>query len=138
MARSKPKITEKPDNIACENPSWAFCRCDAGGTWAIIQGRLHTVFWDKLYPRLQAFEMVTWADIEGNGSHFVNVLSLNKCAQDRLKELKIFEDEIFSLRIDGTKRLYGLRPKGALVLLWYDDNHGDNDTCVCRSEQKHT
>jgi hypothetical protein len=126
MTPSKTKILENPDKIAQQNPSWAFYRCDTGGCWAITKDRLHTIFWDKLYPRLQAFERQTWAEIEGKENHFVNVLDFNKCAKDRLKVLNITDDEIFSLRIEGGKRIYGLRPKGTLIILWYDDNHGDN------------
>ncbi|HOO52035.1 MAG TPA: hypothetical protein PLK94_12175 [Alphaproteobacteria bacterium] len=135
---NKAKIIEQPDAIARENPSWAFKRCDVEGRWAITKNRISDIFWDKIYPKLQAYETQTWGEIEGKENHFVEVDSLNKCAKARLAELSIAEDYIFSLRIEGTKRIYGLRPKGTLIMFWYDDDHGDNDTCVCRSRKKHS
>ena len=89
-------------------------------------------------PKLQSYEQQTWGEIEGKKNHFIDVETLNKCAQDRLEELKIIEDQIFSLRLNGSLRIYGLRPKSALIILWYDNNHGNNNTCVCRSNLKHT
>ncbi|MHB1313947.1 MAG: hypothetical protein ACYCX2_00505 [Christensenellales bacterium] len=95
-------------------------------------------FWNKVLLRLQSFERQTWGEIVGpkKDNHFVKVCNLNKCAKDRLKELNINEDELLSLRIEGKIRIYGLRPKATLFILWYDDNHGDNNTCVYRSRLK--
>ena len=45
-------------------------------------------------------------------------------------ELKLDFDEVISLRLGGTIRLYGVRQISSCAILWYDDDHGDNDTCV--------
>lgn len=73
-----------------------------------------------------------------NNHHFIPAQKLNKVARERLVDLKIYEDEIFSLRLTGTHRIYGIRYGTVLFILWYDTDHGDNDTCVCRSHLKHT
>lgn len=136
----EPKVKESPEDIELTNPSWSFYKCDEDGRWAFAKNKLGNVFWEKIVPRLKGFETQRWCDFSGpkKDSHFISVNDLNKCAQDRLKHLKITEESIFSLRIEGKLRVYGLRPKSSLVILWYDDGHGDNDTCVCRSKKKHT
>lgn len=57
---------------------------------------------------------------------------------DRLAEKYIELDSIISLRLTGKHRLYGYIQKSTFYVLWYDDNHGDNNECVCRSNLKHT
>lgn len=95
-------------------------------------------------PRLQAWESVKWHDIliaDKKNNHRVKTSKMNKCAQERLKALNIYEDEILSLRLSGKVRLYGFAPEppeGTFLILWYDIDHGDNDTCVYRSPKKYT
>lgn len=139
MGHSNPKRIEEPDKILGMNPSWAFYRCDKEGRWAFTKDRLRDVFWDKIFPKLKSFEQQTWGQIiSGSNHHFIEVSTLNKCARDRLDQLNITEERIFSLRLENTIRIYGIRPKATMVVLWYDNDHGDNDTCVCRSHQGHT
>lgn len=135
------RTREKPDSAYNARPTWAFNMCDANGKWAFTKDRLENEFWHKILPRLQALESQTWNDILVTGrkqNHSISIGRLNKCARDRLKELKVTDDEIVSLRVDGTKRIYGLRYIDKMVILWYDDGHGDNETCVCKSTLKHT
>lgn len=68
----------------------------------------------------------------------MDVSTLNKIAVDRLNELEIEVDSLVSLTLSGTHRLYGYIVDAVFYVLWYDDNHGDNATCVCRSHKKHT
>lgn len=67
---------------------------------------------------------------------------LSKTAQDRLAKKFIEEESLISLRLKGSHRIYGYMSYRAgdptFMILWYDDNHGDNDECVCRSHLKHT
>ena len=70
--------------------------------------------------------------------HSIKVKDLNKTAQDRLAARYIEAESIISLRITGNHRLYGYITGKVFHVLWYDDDHGDNHTCVCRSSLKHT
>lgn len=63
---------------------------------------------------------------------------MNKVAQDRLFEKRIEAESLISLRLTGTHRLYGYMTGRVFNILWYDDDHGDNAECVCRSRLKHT
>lgn len=82
---------------------------------------------------------MTWDEIakasggrtQGNNHHFVRVEKLTKQAKDRLAELKQEDvSELFSLRLTAQKRIYGVRDRRALKLLWYDKHHGRNTQAV--------
>lgn len=134
----KVKLGANPDSIISMRPSWSFYKCDKEGRWAFTNEALGEDFWSTIMPRLKSFEQLSWGDLEGKENHFVKVDTLNKCARDRLDELLIVEEQLFSLKIANTLRVYGIRQKSTLFVLWYDNDHGDNDTCVCRSYKKHT
>lgn len=74
---------------------------------------------------------------KGTNSHPVKCKDLSKKAQKRLEE--IGQDdvaELFSLRLTGIKRIYGIRSGRALKLLWYDRNHNDEKSAVCPSSKR--
>ena len=71
-------------------------------------------------------------------NHSLDLDDLNKIAQDRLAEKYIEAEALISLRITGNHRLYGYMTGSVFNVLWYDDDHGDNSKCVCRSYLKHT
>lgn len=135
------QIGGDPDSIMQFSPSWRFLRCDLSGRWAFNEERLDKVFWNEIFPKLQDFERMTWSDILVKGqkqNHNIEPDNLNKDAQDRLAKLHIEAAAICSLRLSGAQRIYGYMEGPIYYILWYDDNHGDNDTCVCRSYKKHT
>lgn len=130
-----------PDSILACNPSWRFLTCDSDGTWAFSDGRLHDTFWSVIFPKLREFESMTWDDITLKAkkqNHTIEVAELNKVARDKLDTLHVEAESLVSLRLGSTIRLYGFLVGAVYNILWYDDNHGDNDTCVCRSTLKHT
>ena len=119
------KEIENPTSLLSCHPSWSFASADQEGPWAF------SIDWEKM----------TWQDIflaAKKQNHHIPTEQLNKRAMDRLKELQLFPEDLLSLRLGGTLRLYGFLSGPVYVILWYDDNHGDNDTCVCRSYKKHT
>lgn len=130
-----------PDSIMTESPSWAFYNCDASGDWSFCGERLGEEFWNTIFPKLQQFEAMSWGDIlikAKKQHHTIEAESLNKLARDRLSELHIEAEGVVSLRLGGTIRLYGFLTGAVYHIIWYDTNHGDNDSCVCRSNLKHT
>jgi hypothetical protein len=80
-------------------------------------------------------ESMTWGQVEGaTGSHFVEVDAIVPDAQRRLEEIgKDEQGRLFSLRITGEMRLWGIRDIAILRLLWWDPEHQ-----VCPSHKKHT
>ena len=81
---------------------------------------------------LKEWENRTWNEI------LVISKKENTKAKDRLDDLMLEVKAIISMRINATHRLYGYRIGSVFYILWFDNNHGDNDTCVCRSRKKHT
>ena len=111
---------------------------DQGGAWGCRSIPVW-VWWNEILPKLQHFESMTWAEImqaaggraRGNNSHFVQVGKLTRQAKARLAEIGQDDvSELFSLRLTGTTRIYGIRDRRALKLLWYDPHHGTNARAV--------
>lgn len=116
---------ENPDNFLKKYPVWRFKRNDKiHDKWSI---RHCCNFNEDVMDKLQSFEGLTWYDIiNTNGidaHHYVDASKLIKPAQQRLHELKIYDDQLFSLRLNGKTRLYGLLSDGIYSILWYDSNH---------------
>lgn len=88
-----------------------------------------------IISHLQAFETMTWGEIEGpTGSHFVALTDLEKAARKRLPQINMQDvDQIFSLRCGGKPRIWGVRDIAVLRVLWWDPDH-----LICPSQKKHT
>lgn len=123
-----------------QKPAWNFSSIDKD-FWSFNRENVGDYFWTDILPRLQAFETQTWNEIlvtNKKSNHSIDAHALNKSARDRLDSLFIEMNSIISLRLNSTCRLYGYMTENVFNLLWYDDNHGDNPNCVCRSYKKHT
>ena len=88
-----------------------------------------------IIPKLHDYETMTWAQVDGpSGSHFVDFEQLCSEAQRRLSEIgKTEQAQLFSLRMTGPKRIWGIRDVKILRLLWWDPEHS-----VCPSMLKNT
>lgn len=136
----EPAQAEDPDKFYDDYPSWNFKLVDTE-MWPFVEECAGIYFWSEILPRLQGLETQTWGEIfirDKKFNHSESVNTLNKVAQQRLAERFIELDSIYSLRVTGTHRIYGYITKSVFNILWYDTDHGDNSTCVCRSEKKHT
>ena len=88
----------------------------------------------EIRTKLVAFERLTWHEILGRNSHPVDVSSLCRDAQKRLSELNLDDvDELVSLRLMGTQRVWGILEGHVYTILWWDPDHE-----VCPSILKHT
>jgi hypothetical protein len=84
--------------------------------------------------KLKSFERMQWQELLRGGSHNVRAADLVKSAQDRLAVLSLDDyDEIYSLRLSGTQRLYGIKDKGVLRFIWWDPDHK-----IYETKLKHT
>lgn len=131
---------QDPDSYYKEHPAWSFKSCDAE-RWQFTSENIGDAVWTEILPYLQNLETQTWKDVllaAKKQNHSIDVRKLNVVAQRRLTELYIEQDAIISLRLSATHRLYGYIIGRVFNILWYDNNHGDNDACVCRAKQKHT
>lgn len=129
-----------PEQYYMEKPAWSFATSDQD-MWSFTQEHIGELIWSEILPRLLALESQTWSEIlvkDKKQNHSINVHELNKIAKDRLATRYIEAESLISLRITGTHRLYGYMSGRVFNVLWYDDDHGDNKTCVCRAHLKHT
>jgi hypothetical protein len=130
--KNKPVVSDPPENSEVMTPVWQFHRCDKDHeNWG----------WNKigcdelksLLKSLASLEGLTWAQIRaqsggrdhGTNSHFLRWEQFSKDAQDQLKELKLeeYQDQLFSLRIENTLRLYGIREGRVLKFVFHDPHH---------------
>lgn len=141
--KENPKAREivaggNPDAFFDKTPSWAFRQGDAE-RWTIKKCSSND--FETIIDQLSNFESMTWKEILSNKkmNHPIDVNSLNPIAIKRLTELRIEVESIYSIRIEAKKRIYGfIQGDGTFQIVWYDPDHGDNQTCVCRSNKKHT
>ena len=127
---------QNPDTYNSLSPSWCFRTCDKE-FWTLNAEDLFT----EILPKLKEWEAQTWNEIlikAKKQNHSIDTEQLNKLARDRLDFLRIEANAVISLRLQGTHRLYGYRVGSIFYILWFDKNHGDNTSCVCRSRKKNT
>ncbi len=139
MAQKRVKAHESPDKHDGETIVWAFGIVDQDGPWG-WRTEASSRWWRDILPKLRNFESMTWSEIlravggrrRGNNNHAVLVERLSQKAKVRLVEIGQEDvSELFSLRLTGTWRIYGIRDRRALKLLWFDPYHGTNARAVC-------
>lgn len=114
-------------------PRWSFTRIDWNGPWCPKALGAHKLL--EVVNKLTQFEGRTWGDIESDRrNHAVETASVGKAAQARLVEIR--QDDVaslFSLRLSGRERVWGIREGALFRLLWWDPEHS-----VYPSKKKHT
>jgi len=122
-----------PDRTSNKHPSWRFGIIDLDGMWGYRTIASQTLVLD-IRDKLSSFEGMTWTAIESAGSHFISKSDICPDANRRLSHLRLDDvDELFSLRLTGKKRIWGIRDNEVLKILWWDPDH-----TICPSPKKHT
>ena len=125
------RIRRGGDPETGRTPVWGLRRMDMDGAWGWRRVESER-WWNRILPVLQNFESMTWAELmsgsggrsAGTNNHPVPVGGLSRKARKRLGELRQDDlDELFSLRIAGKERVYGIRDGRTFHLLRYDPNH---------------
>jgi hypothetical protein len=111
-------------------PVFSFRKYDADTPWSNSLDNKPTV--NNILKVLKSFEGLQWKDIfqasggrsHGTNSHFIKVNDLSIDAQKRAKAIDLNELELFSLRLQGDVRFWGvIEPDGRYYVIWYDPNH---------------
>ncbi len=112
---------------------WSLEVADYGNDWGFNTDVLRDEWCSKILPKLKEFERLTWGQLanqaKGRGSgtkhHHVQVSALIKKAKRRLKQRDAWNDaeQLYSLRLDGKSRIYGIVVGQKLNLIWYDPRH---------------
>lgn len=128
----KAKIVEKPEPVKrakYNEPiiddglplAWRFGHVDSGGpfAWNFDVAQYHDVV-HKLFE----FESKNWSEITASGSHPIEIGRLCKKARERLTEIEKDDlDELLSLRLTGTNRVWCVRTGHIVRPLWWDADH---------------
>lgn len=127
-----PRVARTPDDSA-NRPAWRLA--DARNTGAYGWGELTPQQWTLVHEKLSAFESMTWQQLkQDGGSHNVARQDLCREAQRDLEERALDDtDHVFSLRLRGKERVWGLLAGSVLRVLWWDPTHE-----ICPSPKKHT
>ncbi len=128
-----------PDNYDKLYASWRFSKINLGCKWCLSQNDWK--HWELyVLPKLRDFEKMTWSEIKsipkatgGTKHHNIEITRLTKEAQSEMQNCNLIYDEIFSLRLTGVQRIFGILEKGVLDIVWFDDKHE-----ICPSHKKHT
>lgn len=114
----------------------SLCTCDIP---ALVVDKIEdelvcNAFKEKIYPKLIQFEKITWdeirqqshrkGDAKKSNNHNIDIEKLIPEARARLKQLKFDDrDKIYSLRLEGTVRIFGFKELNYLDIIWVDLNH---------------
>ena len=123
-----------PENANKLTPLWSFALLDIEGSWREnnARGVNAQLLLSDVLPKLKNRESMTWTEIlqETHGkkgkskNHAVSIAKIIKAANERLIQLKLEDiDELFSLRLQGKHRVWGIRDGRILKIIWIDENH---------------
>jgi hypothetical protein len=117
-----PRGPEVPD-FGRLAPAWHFKVLDLYGPYCPTKMTKDTL--KEVKKKLGEFEGMTWQEIERNGkNHFVSTANLAKEARQRLREIEQDDlEQLYSLRLSGKERVYGIREANILRILWWDPTH---------------
>lgn len=119
---------------------WSTELIDSGGKWALCASVFRNHWCKRILPKLVEYERKTWATIandssgksRGTRNHHIAVSKLSKEARKRLKKIEMNDlDQLYSFRLGGKKRLFGVVHDDVFKLVWYDPEHE-----VCPSKRK--
>lgn len=132
LDKKRPFHTAQPDSYLGETPKWLFALGDfTHDKWGLQNKKCY-----RFLKKLHDFEGQTWSEIQikdKKNNHIIDVADIIKEAQERLERLNLDEDQLFSLRLAGKERLWGILRNGEFNILWYDTKHE-----ICPSPPKHT
>ncbi|GGK35401.1 hypothetical protein [Salinarimonas ramus] len=103
--------------------AWRFSACDRDGPFSWIAFETADKF-KEVIDRLHDFETKSWNDLLGAGCHPIEVYRLEKEARDRLRAIQRDDlDELMSFRVAGAHRLWCVRERNIMRILWWDPDH---------------
>lgn len=140
MAKKKPRTKHRPQDtkkpaVTQHRPdpgiegvplAWRFKEADQGGpfAWSNLNDPIK---YKEIIEKLSELEQLDQAIIKRRGNHPIPVEKIEKSTRDRLVEIKKDDiDEILSLRLTGTERVWAiqrLKHRNILRVLWWDPNH---------------
>lgn len=112
--------------------NWSFQQAELDGPWGWKKISMEK-FLNDVLEKLKHFETMSWSEIKGKKNHYIHVEKLNNKAKKRLQDLELDPVKLFSLRLTGKERVFGLQEANILYILWWDPKHE-----VCPSKPRNT
>jgi len=132
-SKKSPRGAEKVTPIENQPIVWRVGVLDKDGPWSWESTSL-AESWVEMHSKMKDLESMTFGGVMKAGSHPIPCSRLIPDAQKRLREINQNDlDELFSLRLSGKQRIWGIRDRNVFKILWWDPNHE-----VCPSQKKHT
>jgi hypothetical protein len=104
---------------------FSFLKFDSQNRWCITEN-VHTHnFWD-IAEKLKSFEHMQWKHLAADqeNHHSVPFYRIIKDAQKAATEMGIDDyEEIWSIRLTGTQRLWGIKDEQYFITIWWDPDH---------------
>lgn len=131
VSNRTPRYEVDPESNSLKKACWHLGLLDFNCEWGFNKIQEIELLYEIL-SKLKNFETMTWQEIfdasggrkHGNNSHGIPIKSLTAAARKRLKELKLDDYEsLFSLRLTGTQRIWGILDGCILKILWFDSKH---------------
>jgi hypothetical protein len=132
--KKKPRTIEVPEDFESQTIVWHISTICREGNWGWEKvGR--EVFWKDIVKKLSLLESMTWANIKaGRRGKTIPVSRICREAQRHLSAIRQDDtDKLFELRLSAKERVWGIRDRRVLRVLWWDPKH-----TVCPSKRKHT
>ena len=104
--------------------------------WIVIIVVIHLILTDVILRYIVG--RCAWRESRGLRQGCWYLILAGNIAAGSILSIYLEAESIISLRVGATKRLYGYMDRAVFCVLWYDPDHGDNNTCVCRAAKKHT
>lgn len=127
----KPRVQydiNSPDSL---NPVWQLSKLDYG--WEHSWDKIGRERWENtILPFLRNLETMSWHQIKtaaggktsGTNSHNIPIERLSKNARERLEAIQQDDiDDLFSLRFTGKGRIWGVKDRNILRIIWFDFDH---------------
>ena len=129
------RLKEDPLKADSQTIAWHIHSLDKDGEWGWHNKIDKKEMLEYILGKISNYETMTWSEIKRkNENHTIPVFKICKEAQKRLQTIRQDDaDGLFSLRLSGKERIWGIRDRRVLRILWWDPKH-----TVCPYHKKHT
>lgn len=103
-------------------PNFRIGKMDKGGDWG--WDAFESCHIQEFLGHLLDSQKLSWNELRQGRSHLVSVANIIPEAKKRLRTLEADDlDELYSWRISGKKRVWGIKENNIFWLLWWDPEH---------------
>jgi hypothetical protein len=121
-SKKVPRTSENPDAYHDKCPVWRVAGLDVGCPlygWNHVEGATAHI----IRERLGHYEKMTFREILRADCHEIETWKLCKDARDRMASIPLHAETLMSLRVNSRGRVWGIRTRNIIDLLWWDPEH---------------